>query len=195
MKYKQTHLQEKHEKATFGFWLYLMTDCLLFASLFATFAVLRNNTNGGSDAAELFSLKFVLTETILLLLSSFTAGLSLIYAKQKQSLRALLYLSITTLLGVAFVSMELKEFYQLIAEGNDWQRSAFLSAFCTLVGTHGLHICIGLLWAFTLIWRLIRRPIDDTVIRRLSLFTLFWHFLDLIWIFIFSFVYIIGVAA
>lgn len=194
MSYKHTHFEEKHDKASFGFWLYLMTDCLLFASLFATFAVLRNNINGGPSANELFSLKFVLTETVILLISSFTAGLALIYARYKYSGRALIMMIITALLGVAFISMEIKEFQQLINEGNDWQRSAFLSAFFTLVGTHGLHIIVGLMWTFTLIWRLMIRRVDDTIIRRLTLFTLFWHFLDLIWIFIFSFVYILGVT-
>lgn len=179
-------------KTTFGFWVYLMTDCVLFASLFATYAVLHNNTFGGPDARELFSLPFVLIETLLLLSSSFTAGLAMVAARRQRKNQLLVWLSLTFLLGLAFLTMELSEFTNLAREGNDWQRSGFLSAFFTLVGTHGLHITAGLLWMIVLVVQLARRGLSAPVVRRLTLFSMFWHFLDIIWIFIFTIVYLMG---
>ena len=184
--------QENLNKTSFGFWVYLMTDCVLFASLFATFAVLHNNIFGGESARELFSMPFVLTETIILLTSSFTCGLSLLAARQQMKRIALAALAVTITLGIAFVSMEIHEFSNLVHEGNSWQRSGFLSSFFTLVGTHGLHITIGLIWAITLSVFIIRRGITQNILRKLTLFGLFWHFLDIVWIFIFTFVYLMG---
>lgn len=169
-----------------------MTDCVLFASLFATFAVLRNNTNGGPNAAELFSMPFVLVETLLLLTSSFTAGLVMLAAHKKKLQQTLLFLGITFLLGAGFLGMELYEFNHLVSEGHGWQASAFLTGFFTLVGTHGLHISVGLLWLLVLAGYLIKKGFTGTVIKRLTLFSLFWHFLDIVWIFIFTIVYLLG---
>lgn len=180
-------------KTIFGFWVYLMTDCILFASLFATYAVLRNNSFGGEGEKELFSLPFVLTETLILLTSSFVCGIALIAVHRRQKRQALLLLSIVMALGLAFIGMELYEFNKLYQEGNSWQRSGFLSAFFTLIGTHGLHIIVGLIWGFTLIGQVIKRGFTSGVVRRLTLFSLFWHFLDIIWIFIFTIVYLMGV--
>ena len=180
------------EKKTLGFWIYLMTDCLLFASLFATFAVLRTNTFGGPGGHELFDLNFVLTETMILLTSSFTVGLAILGSTRGYKKQTIFWLVVTFLLGAAFLALELSEFSHLAAEGNGRTRSAFLSSYFTLVGTHGLHIAVGLLWLFVMIFRLVRFKFKKTDINRLALFGLFWHFLDVIWIFIFSIVYLIG---
>lgn len=193
-----THLQT-HEaedaKTVFGFWVYLMTDCILFASLFATYAVLQNNTFGGPSARELFSLPFVLTETLLLLTSSFTCGLAILAARRGDSRQVLSWLAATFLLGLGFLGMELFEFSNLIADGDSWRRSGFLSAFFTLVGTHGLHITAGLIWMATLMTQVLRKGLTRSSMRRLTLFALFWHFLDVVWIFIFTIVYLLGAIA
>ena len=183
------------EKKTLGFWIYLMTDCILFATLFATFAVLRNATAGGPGGSELFDLPFVLVETMILLTSSFTVGLAILASTRGLKKQTLFWLGITFALGAAFLAMELYEFNHLVGEGLGWDRSAFLSAFFTLVATHGLHIAIGLLWLGVMIYRLIRFKFKQTDIKRLALFGLFWHFLDVVWIFIFSIVYLIGSMA
>lgn len=177
----------------FGFWVYLMTDCILFASLFATFAVIRGNTFGGPAADEIFSLPFVLTETLILLVSSFSCGLAVLAVRHRHLTRALWLLAATLLLGVAFITLELAEFRSLAEEGNSWRRSGFLTAFFTLVGTHGLHVTIGVIWLLSLIISLWRRGIGKITLRRAVIFSLFWHFLDIVWIFIFTIVYLIGI--
>lgn len=181
-----------HSRKSFGFWVYLMTDCILFATLFATFAVLQSATAGGPSGAELFDMPFVLVETMLLLASSFTVGLAVLGADSGYKKQTIAWLVATFLLGASFLAMELWEFNHLIAEGAGWQTSAFLSSYFVLVGTHGLHIAVGLIWMAVIIFRLFQRNFKETDIRRLSLLGLFWHFLDVIWIFIFSFVYLIG---
>ncbi len=180
-------------KPYIGFWIYLMTDCILFASLFATYAVLRQSTFGGPSGQDLFSLPFVLAETLILLTSSFACGLGVLAARARNKKQTLIWFSITFLLGLAFLGLELKEFSDFITEGNGPGRSAFLSAFFTLVGTHGLHISVGLLWMGALITQIIRRGLDHVGLKRLILLSLFWHFLDVVWIFIFSIVYLMGV--
>ena len=181
-----------HEKKTLGFWIYLMTDCVLFAALFATFAVLRGATASGPGGPELFDMPFVLIETIILLTSSFTIGMALLGSVRGYKTQTLVWLFITFALGVVFLSMELYEFMVLIGEGHGPQQSAFLSSYFTLVATHGIHIAIGLLWMAVVIVRLWRHKFKKTDVNRLALLGLFWHFLDIIWIFIFSFVYLIG---
>lgn len=181
-------------KTIFGFWAYLMTDCVLFASLFATYAVLRHNTYGGPDGGELFNLPYVLVQTLLLLTSSLTAGLALLAARHYDRRLAFKLLGLTFLLGLSFVAMEVYEFYELVHEGSSWTRSGFLSAFFTLVATHGLHISAGLLWIIVLMRQIYQLGFTANVLRRLTLFSLFWHFLDLIWIFIFTIVYLFGAA-
>ena len=187
--------REEFSKTTLGFWVYLMTDCVLFASLFATYAVLRGGTAGGPSGADLFDLNFVFIETMLLLLSSLTSGLALIGLRTKSRGMVITMLGITFLLGAAFLGMELYEFGQLVADGHSWQASAFLSAYFTLVGTHGLHIAIGLLWILVLGWTLVTKGLSNTFAKRLTMFSLFWHFLDIIWIFIFTLVYLIGAVS
>jgi cytochrome o ubiquinol oxidase subunit 3 len=188
----EAELEAVQEKKTIGFWIYLMTDLLLFGSLFATFAVLRGNTFGGPGGPQLFDMPFVLLETMILLTSSFTAGLANIGSRRGLKRQTILWLVITFALGAAFLGLELSEFSKLAAEGNSWQRSGFLSSYFTHVGTHGLHIAIGLLWLFVMIFRLIKFNFKPSDVRRLELFGLFWHFLDVVWIFIFSIVYLIG---
>src|SRR5690606_26173441 len=183
------------QKTQFGFWTYLMTDLVLFASLFATYAVLHNNTWGGPTAGELFSMPFVLTETMLLLTSSFTVGRAMIAIRRGQRALALTWFVITFLLGAGFLGMELYEFNNLVHEGLAWHANAFMSSFFTLVGTHGLHITVGLLWMAVMMFRLIKQGITHNSVRRLTLLSLFWHFLDIVWIFIFTFVYLMGAAA
>lgn len=181
-------------RTSIGFWLYLMTDCILFASLFATFAVLRNETAGGPDGREIFSMPLVLTETIILLTSSYSCGIALVSMKHCKIRQMVSALIVTYMLGVAFLTIEVTEFISLINEGSGPQHSAFLSAFFTLVGTHGFHILIGLIWLVTLIAVLARKGLTSKLTRQVTLFGLFWHFLDLVWIFIFTVVYLMGVA-
>ena len=190
-----TYEDQQHlEKASFGFWVYLMTDLILFATLFATYAVLRNNVYGGPNGAAIFDLPLVLVETMLLLTSSFTSGLMLLAAHHKKKATTIVWLLVTFLLGAAFLCIEIYEFTHLIHEGNGPGRSAFLSAFFTLIGTHGLHIAVGLLWLLVLVWQVARRSFSVHTIRKLTLFSLFWHFLDIVWIFIFTIVYLMGAA-
>jgi len=179
-------------KTNFGFWVYLMTDCILFGTLFATYIVLHNNTYGGPAGNELFDMPSILVETLILLTSSFTCGLAMLAVRRKKRNQAFFWFGFTFVLGVAFLVMELSEFGLLIAEGNSWERSGFMSAFFTLVGTHGLHIAIGLLWMLVMGWQLLHKGFTDGVVRRFSLLSMFWHFLDIIWIFIFTFVYLMG---
>ncbi len=190
------HLNEKQaaeSKTIFGFWVYLMTDCVLFASLFATFVVLRNNTFGGPAGNELFGLPFVLTETLVLLTSSYTAGLGILAARRRDKNQVMVWFMLTFLLGLFFLTMELTEFHKLAIEGNSWRRSGFLSAFFTLVGTHGLHITSGLIWMAVMLYRTVRYGLSGASVKRLTMLSMFWHFLDIIWIFIFTIVYLIGV--
>lgn len=189
--------QEAHHgreaKALFGFWIYIMSDALLFASIFATYAVLHNNTFGGPSARELFSMPFVLTETLILLASSFTFGLASLYAHHHNSKgKVLTWLLVTFLLGAIFIAREMTEFAKLVTEGNSWQRSGFLSSFFTLVGTHGLHVTAGLVWMGGLIVQVWRRGINVITVGKVGTLGLFWHFLDIVWIFIFTFVYLMG---
>ena len=183
-----------HDRVALGFWVYLMSDCILFAGLFATYAVLRGATFGAATPAELLDIPFILAETIILLTSSFTVGLAFIAAYYKRKGLTLFFLATTLALGAAFLTMELTEFMHLIAEGNAPSRSAFLSAFFTLVGTHGAHVFVGALWMLVLMAHIARRGINAGNLRKLLCLSLFWHFLDVIWIFIFTFVYLLGIT-
>lgn len=185
--------QDVYSKTTLGFWMYLMTDCLLFATLFATYAVLRNSTFGGPTTHEIYNLSTAFLETMILLFSSVTCGFAVLSALNDNRKAVLGYLAITFLLGAAFLALELHEFNQLIQEGNSWTRSAFLSSFFTLVGTHGTHITFGLLWIIVMFFQVFKEGLTKDTFRRLVIFSMFWHFLDLIWIFIFTFVYLMGV--
>ena len=180
-------------KTVLGFWIYLMSDCLIFSVLFAVFGVLAQNTAGGPSGRELFDLPYVAGETLLLLVSSYTFGMAMISLRAQQQQKVVGWLAITFLLGAAFIGMELHEFANLIHEGAGPDRSAFLSAYFTLVGTHGLHVTCGLIWLATMVHQVLRYGLDGIVQRRLACLSLFWHFLDLIWICVFTFVYLRGV--
>ncbi len=186
--------QARFERTNFGFWLYVMTDCVLFATLFAAYAVLRNNTAGGPSGADLFKLHGVMAETLLLLTSSLTCGLFMLAAYKKNVPQFKLWAAMTFLLGAAFLVLELREFQHLVAEGASWRTSAFLSSYFTLVGTHGLHIIVGLLWMLILWVRVARGGFTASSFRKLSQLSLFWHFLDIVWIGIFTVVYLMGIA-
>ena len=176
-----------------GFWLYLMSDCLLFASLFAAYAVLGRNYAGGPTGAELFELPLIALNTGFLLVSSITFGMAMISAQAKNVGKTKLWLIVTGLLGVAFLSLEIYEFQHLIHLGAGPQRSGFLTAFFSLVGTHGLHVLFGIVWLVTLFVQLSKHGLTPENFRRLACLSLFWHFLDLVWIFVFTFVYLMGV--
>jgi cytochrome o ubiquinol oxidase subunit 3 len=182
-------------KPILGFWIYIMTDCVLFASLFATYAVLYKNTAGGPSGYYLFDLKSVMAETLILLTSSFTCGLAILAAQRQDRKQTLAWFGVTFLLGIAFLALELTEFRHFAATGNSWRRSGFLSAFFTLVGTHGLHITLGLIWMLTLMWQVFRRGFGKNTLKRLTMLSMFWHFLDIVWIFIFTIVYLRGAIA
>lgn len=186
--------KENTNKTLFGFWLYLMTDCVLFAALFACYAVLHNNTFGGPRGSEIFSMPYILAETLLLLSSSFTCGIAMLAAHKNQKKIVIYALAATFLLGLSFLLMELYEFRQLVLDGHSWRQSAFLSSYFTLVGTHGLHITIGLFWMIVVGVQVYIKGIKEFTVKRLGLLSLFWHFLDIIWIFIFTVVYLMGVA-
>ncbi|MBX4191602.1 MAG: cytochrome o ubiquinol oxidase subunit III [Candidatus Doudnabacteria bacterium] len=190
-KSKMNH-EAANDKTQLGFWLYLMTDLLSFTILFATYIVLSPNTAGGPSGRELFELPFVLIETMILLISSFTAGLALLALRKNEAKQVLFWFGITFLLGISFLSLEMSEFSKLIAEGASWQRSAFLSAFFALVGTHGLHIAVGLLWMLVSMILVGKKGLNTFINSKLIRLILFWHFLDIVWIFIFTIVYLMA---
>jgi cytochrome o ubiquinol oxidase subunit 3 len=181
-----------NDKTVFGFWVYLMTDLLMFAVLFSTYAVLHGNIFNGPSSHEIFDLPFALLETMILLTSSFTSGLAILALRQNSKRFVLVWFGITFLLGLSFLGLEVSEFSKLIAEGNSWQKSAFLSAFFSLVGTHGLHITFGLLWMAICMIYVSMKGLTPSIARKLTLLSLFWHFLDIVWIFIFTIVYLFG---
>ncbi len=177
---------------TLGFWIYLMSDCLIFGMLFATYAVLGGNYAGGPGPKDLFDLNLVAINTSMLLFSSITYGFAMI-AMQKGSKQGLIgWLILTLAFGLTFLGIELYEFHHLIEEGAGPQRSAFLSAFFTLVGTHGLHVTFGSIWLVTLLFQVGKHGLTAANQRRLSCLSLFWHFLDVVWIGVFTFVYLMG---
>lgn len=186
--------QDKYSMNVLGFWVYLMTDCLLFGTLFSTYAILHHSTFGGPGAKELFDLKTVIAETAVLLVSSAACGLGVIASIKGKKGQMFLWLIAAFLLGASFVTMELHEFSGIVREGYSWKTSAFLTSFFTLVGTHGLHVSIGLFWLLILLLQLVFLGVTTHTFRRLVIFSMFWHFLDLVWIFIFTFVYLLGVA-
>lgn len=186
------HEEETNDRLMFGFWIYLMTDLLMFAVLFACYAVLRNNTNGGASGSEIFSAKLALVETLILLTSSFTAGIAMIATKRRDKAKTLLWFGITFVLGLIFLAIEIGEFAKFMHEGHSFQSSAFLSSFFVLVGTHGLHITSGLLWMAVTMVFVIKRGLNNHLVRKLSYLSLFWHFLDIVWIFIFTIVYLMA---
>jgi cytochrome o ubiquinol oxidase subunit 3 len=185
-------IAESEDKYVFGFWVYLMTDLIMFAALFATYAVLRGNTFGEPPGGQLFSLNGALAETLILLTSSFTCGLAMLAVNRNKKNQAMTWFIVTFALGATFLGLELHEFLGLAAQGDGPQRSAALSAFFTLVGTHGLHITVGLFWMIISMIMIQLRGLTPFVKSRLTRLALFWHFLDIVWIFIFTVVYLMG---
>jgi len=176
-----------------GFWLYLMSDCLVFACLFAAYAVLGRNYAGGPSGAMIFDLPMVGLNTSLLLLSSITYGFAMLEAQNKKVRNTMLWLGVTGILGACFIGFELVEFVHLIHDGFGPQRSGFLTSFFALVGTHGLHVSFGIVWLVTLLFQLKRHGLTAANTRRLMCLSMFWHFLDVVWIGVFTFVYLMGV--
>jgi len=187
------HAHEHETHSVYGFWLYLMSDCVIFSCLFAMFGVLSSNFAGGPSGKQLFDLPYVFGETMLLLVSSFTFGMAMLNMHANKKAGVVLWLVISGLLGAGFVGMEVHEFINLIKDGAGPDRSAFLSAYFTLVGTHGLHVTVGILWLATMVHQVMTFGLTGAVRRRLACLSLFWHFLDLIWICVFTFVYLHGV--
>ena len=190
------HLEDDHhpENGTLlGFWIYLMSDCLIFAVLFATYGVLGRNYAAGPSPKDLFDLPLVALNTAMLLFSSITYGFAMIAMDKGRQAATQAWLAVTGLFGAAFLAIELYEFSHLIHEGAGPTRSAFLSAFFTLVGTHGLHVTLGLVWLIVLMVQVGQRGLIPENQRRLMCLSMFWHFLDVIWIGVFTFVYLMGV--
>jgi cytochrome o ubiquinol oxidase subunit III len=182
-----------YEQRAFGFWLYLMSDAIIFSLLFATYAVMARNNAGGPTANTLFSLPNAFAETMLLLFSSITFGLATLAMKSGEKERMLSWLLVTFLLGLGFVGLEIREFHGMVRAGAGPDRSGFLSAFFTLVGTHGLHVTFGLIWILIMTSQVIIKGLTVPVTSRFLRLGLFWHFLDIIWIGIFSIVYLPGI--
>ncbi len=175
-----------------GFWLFLATDMLLFGCLFATYLVLRTHTDGGPVAHTIFDVPGFTFETLFLLTSSFTGGLSTLAMRNGNKKQVIMWLTVTILLGLAFLGLEVKEFVADAAMGATMQRSAFLSAFFTLVGTHGTHVSIGLVWMFLTLLQVAKRGLTPITARKVFVVNLYWHFLDVVWVFIFTIVYLSG---
>ena len=178
---------------TFGFWLYIMSDLVLFAAIFATYIVLSHNYAGGPTGKDLFHLPYVFGETMLLLLSSATYGLAMLSMHEKKKNSVITWLAITFLFGLGFISMEINEFLSMIHEGNGPDRSGFLSGFFTLVGTHGAHVIFGLIWMAVMMAQTLSKGLTLPVQSRLLRLGIFWHFLDIVWVCVFTIVYLMGV--
>ena len=179
----------------YGFWIFLLSDIVMFSCFFAAHAVLLEQTAGGPKGAELFDLRSVAAETALLLLSSFTCGLAMIAADVRNAFWYQVGMAVTCLLGLGFLALEFREFADLVGRGAGPTRSAFLSSFFTLVGCHGAHVSSGILWLLTMMAQVFAKGFRADIMRRLLCFALFWHALDIIWVAIFSVVYLLGSAA
>ncbi|GGG86873.1 cytochrome o ubiquinol oxidase subunit III [Paenibacillus radicis (ex Gao et al. 2016)] len=188
------HDHHDHESIkVFGFWLFLITDVILFGTLFATFAVLRLSTDGGPTPDEMFKMPGVIAETFILLTSSFTSGIAVLQMHRGNKKGLIGWLAVTALLGASFIFLEVYEFIELVHEGVTIGTSAYWSAFFTLVGTHGLHVSVGLIWMVGLMIQLGRRGITPVTQRKVNIISLYWHFLDVVWIFVLTVVYLMGV--
>ena len=188
----EPHHHEEGASTTIGFWIYLMSDCLMFAVLFAVFGVLGQSYAAGPGPQALFELHLVAINTAFLLLSSLTFGFAMLSTLAGRQGPAMMWLGATLVLGLAFLAVEIYEFHHLIHLGAGPQRSAFLSSFFALVGTHGLHVAFGCLWLVTLMIQITRHGLTGANIRRMTCLSMFWHFLDVIWIGVFTFVYLLG---
>lgn len=190
MSHSVAHHHNTDSMDIFGFWIYILTDCILFATLFATFSVLHHNVAAGPRLKELIDLPYVFVETMVLLASSFTYGMSILALYKNSRINVISWLTLTSLLGLVFIGMEVNEFVNLVHEGHSWHTSAALSSFFTLVGTHGCHVALGILWMLVMLVQISMFNINDTIRRRLAYLGLFWAFLDIVWIFVFTIVYL-----
>ena len=177
----------------YGFWIFILSDIVMFSGLFAAYAVLSGNTADGPTGRELFNLRNVFIETMCLLLSSYTCGLGALSAERRQPERFLIFAALTFVLGAAFLFIEISEFAGMVSKGAVPSRSAFLSSFFTLVGMHGAHVTIGLTWLIYMVAQVVAKGLRPAVLRRLLCFSLFWHALDIIWVGVFTLVYLMGV--
>ena len=187
------HPHPEGHSTMLGFWIYLMSDCLIFAILFACYAVLGGSYAAGPAPKDLFDLKLIALNTAMLLFSSITYGFAVLQMQQGKVKGVQIWLAVTALFGLAFLGIELYEFHHLIEIGAGPQRSAFLSSFFTLVGTHGLHVTFGIIWLVTLMFQLSKHGLIAANKRRVMCLSMFWHFLDVVWIGVFTFVYLMGV--
>ena len=178
----------------YGFWIFLLSDIVMFSAFFAAFAVLSGNTAGGPAGKQLFDLNEVAVETLCLLVSSFTCGLASLAAAARYKIKFYAAMAVTGLLGAVFLGLELHEFVTLVARGSGPQRSAFLSSFFTVVGCHGLHVTVGLLWLGTMMAQVYAKGFRADILRRMMCFSLFWHALDIIWVALFTVVYLMGMV-
>lgn len=183
-----------YSRTVFGFWLFLLTDFVLFGALFASYAVLHKSTFGGATSKEIFIIPYYLLQKFLMLTCAFTMGIAGAAAHRKHRNPTLVFLLLTFVLGCLFMGIEITQLKDLIHTGNSWKRSAFLSAYFTLIGTHGIHVLFGLIWLILFIIPVWREGITWTEIRRITCLRMFWQFLSIVWVFIFSFVYYLGVA-
>jgi cytochrome o ubiquinol oxidase subunit III len=184
----------KRTVVAYGFWIFILSDMIMFAALFAAYAVLGGSTAGGPRGVQLFNLRSVFIETMCLLLSSYTCGLGALSAERRQPGRFLFFAAVTFLLGAAFLWIEVTEFAGMVARGAGPDRSAFLSSFFTLVGTHGVHVAGGLVWLVYLVAQVMAKGLRAAVLRRLLCWSLFWHALDIVWVGVLTLVYLMGVA-
>ena len=182
----------KRVVVAYGFWIFILSDMVMFSALFAAYAVLRDNTAGGPTGAELFDLRKVFIETMCLLVSSYTCGLGALSAERRQPARFLIFSALTFALGAAFLFIEVSEFAGMVEKGAGPSRSGFLSSFFTMVGTHGLHVTAGLIWLIYLVAQVIAKGLQAAVLRRLLCWSLFWHALDIVWVGVFTLVYLMG---
>ncbi len=185
-------VDEKESINITGFWMFLVTDLLIFASLFSTYAVMRTAYAMGPTSNQLFKMGPVMVETLLLLTSSFTIGMGIFAMRKGQTRALMMWILVTMVLGSGFVFTEITDFISFAHIGATWDTSAFLSAFDILVGTHGAHVTFGIFWALTLVFQLKKRGLTQRMARKVYTYSLYWHFLDIVWIFIFTFVYLNG---
>ncbi|MGG5252066.1 cytochrome o ubiquinol oxidase subunit III [Neobacillus sp. SM06] len=191
-----SHEEHGHDEGSlriFGFWIFLITDLILFSVLFATYAILKNRFNGGPTGQELFEVPIFVAETFLLLTSSFTSGLAISALKKGHKQSVIGWLIVTIIFGLGFIGLEIREFASFVNEGATISTSAFLSAFFVLVGTHGIHVSAGIVWMASATIQLMRNGINEVTSRKITIVSLYWHFLDVVWIFIFTVVYLMGV--
>jgi cytochrome o ubiquinol oxidase subunit 3 len=182
----------KRTVVAYGFWIFILSDIVMFSGLFAAYAVLSGNTAGGPAGRELFNLRSVFIETMCLLVSSYTCGLGALSAERRQPGRFLVFAALTFVLGAAFLAIEASEFAGMVSKGAGPSRSGFLSGFFTLVGTHGVHVTSGLIWLIYLVAQVVVKGLRAAVLRRLLCWSLFWHALDIVWVGVFTLVYLMG---